>query len=757
MTASVIKFRLAMILSAAAALAGMASFAPAVRAEEDATTTIEKLFRESVDLYEQGKYAQAQLKLKEMEDKDPRSALVARLVDEAGTRIITRMMADVRMGAEPTRLWEIYRKYNLGKLADKERMTKMAARLVDPNTNEDERVQLYMEFAQLGQHAVPSLAPYLKDATNTAARSYARIAIARMSQRAVLPLVELLSHKDALMRENAILILGDITPADSRALPALKARIEDANETPGAKTSATRIFRKISGVEASAAKSAAQYYYDAANRYYLDRANVAEEAEDIGGLTWHLNEAGDLVSVTYPLWAWNEQMAEENILRGLMLNPAMNEFYALYACNAAAQVSEVKDLLDIANEQPPRHNFSAEEKKELEEWDAKLVAARRLIAAVGKENLNAALNKVHADLAKFPGHIRLPGVGAALAKELQYVDPKGDTLEAGSGLAAGLDSTELAVRYGCAVTLANINRFPAPWAGSEKVGSVLGEGVSENKSLQILLVEENGNAANEMSARVKGLGYEVSVATSGREAVALARTFPPKDVIVIAENIRRDLNALQLMEELRAEPATRYLPVGILHARNDATMVQSRFGSSVVLLERESTGADLKTPIEKLGEGRAAASPYKKRANEVAVACATALSKVDANATQIRLDDAVPHAIKALVNRPDEVRNPSAIFLGRVEGGSHKDEAAETLKRVFDDAGTAVELKRNALRALGRVKVEGLEEVYAKAQTDADQEIREIAAEAFGHKSRTGKSILDFLSANRIDKDKKEK
>src|SRR5262249_13466056 len=158
--------------------------------------------------------AASQQKLKEMQDKDPRSPLVARLVDEAGTRIITKMMADVRMGTEPTRVWETYRKYNLGKLADKERMTKMAARLVDPNTSEDERVMLYQEFAQLGQHAIPSLAPFLKDATNTLARSYARIAIARMSNRAVLPVVELLGHKDQLMRESAILLLGDITPYD---------------------------------------------------------------------------------------------------------------------------------------------------------------------------------------------------------------------------------------------------------------------------------------------------------------------------------------------------------------------------------------------------------------------------------------------------------------------------------------------------------------------------------------------------------------
>src|SRR5205085_8212005 len=109
-----------------------------------------------------------------------------------------------------------------------------------------------------------------------------------------------------------------------------------------------------------------------------------------------------------------------------------------------------------------------EEKKEIEDWDKKLIDARRMIAAVGKQYCNDALNKVHDDLQKYPGHIRLPDVGAALAKELLNLDPKGDLLSGASGLSAGLDSKELAIQYASAVTLASINRFPDVWAGSDK-------------------------------------------------------------------------------------------------------------------------------------------------------------------------------------------------------------------------------------------------------------------------------------------------
>src|SRR5207247_10759303 len=43
----------------------------------------------------------------------------------------------------------------------------------------------------------------------------------------------------------------------------------------------------------------------------------------------------------------------------------------------------------------------------------------------------------------------------------------------------------------------------------------------------------------------------------------------PKDAVIIAENLRRDLTAEQLMEELRADTRTRYLPAGILAPRAD--------------------------------------------------------------------------------------------------------------------------------------------------------------------------------------------
>jgi CheY-like chemotaxis protein len=844
---------------AAAVLAAL--WGGAVWAEEDKTPDIEKAFREGVDLFQQGRFGDAQRKFREVMALSPRKELAARLVDECGTKMMAKMMAEPRMGNEPAYIWQYYRDHQIRKLADKERMAKMAQRLVDAATSDPERALLYREFGQIAHYAVPLLAPYLKDATHESHRTFARIAISRMGSRAVLPVIELLSDKDVLMRENAALVLADIQPLDPRAIPALRARLDDASESPSVKNVATVLLKRLTGLDSAALKSTADYCHDAAWRYLLDRPGVAEEAAAVDGMIWHLNAAGELTPVSYPLWAWNEQMAEELALRGLAANADHAGLMALWPCVVAGEYTEVKDLLDLVNEQPPMHSFSVEEKKDVEGWDKKVVDCRRLIAMAGKEHVNAALNKALTEIKRYPAHGQLPRIAAALAKELAALDPRGElltppadvtlnalpgkepvvvqtfvpvtvqaeragmdvTVKAGSivvinapdvaapgaekekkngkkekkekkeegakkeeaapaaatppaaevaavpaapavpapavstsGIVNGLDCLDFSVQYACALALAATDRHPVKWIGSDKVAAILGRGVSEDKSAQILLVEENANAANEMRQRLQALGYGVTVAVSGRDAVLQARSHPPKDAAVVSEDLRRDLTTEQTLEELRADVRTRYLAVGILHPQKDRTNIQSRFPQAA-LVEREMNGAELKTATEAVLAKRAAESLPKRRAHETSVACATALSKIDPRQTYLVLEDAILNASDALVNRKDDVRIPCAVFLGRTEGGSKKTAVAEKLKAVVLDTANAVELRRAALLSLGRVQKDGLEETYAKLQADPDQEIKDLAAEAFGQVSRANKAILELITSQRIDKDKKEK
>jgi len=884
-------------------------------AEEDRVGQTEKLFREGLDLYQQGRYSEAQIKLRQVMLLEPRMELAARLVDEAGTKIMARMMSDPRMGAEPTRIWGLYRKYYILKLADKDRMGKMAARVVDPATSDIERAGLYREFAQLGHYAVPSLVPYLANRQHDEFRTYARVVIMRMGPVAVLPLIELLNHKEVLMRENAILTLHDIEPADERAIPALKARLEDPQESDTAKRYATRTLEKLTGLSVDAMKTAPTYYYESANRYYLERAGVSEEADMADGYIWHLNEAGALIAVQYPIWAWNEQMAEEQVLRGMSLHQDQTDFYPLAACIYAAQYTEVKDLVDIINENPTRHFMSEEERQSVLEWEKKLVDCRNLTAACGKYYVNEGLFKVHRDMRKYPAHAKLPGVGVFLARMLRDLDPRGELLRPptlpiqpppvapttahavpvltsieivppsamlpvgatvlfkalakdqfgkplvnvayrwfteagnngsidqngqftagpipggpypvyaqvlggdesvvvkaeaktditpkptakngdswtmpvlpghqpapfsgegdnaygpGSALIVGLDSLDQSLQYACAASIGFINRFPHEWVGSEKVAALLGRGVSENQPVQVLVAEENQNVRNEIRARLEKLGYGVTDSASGRDAMLKARTFPPKDIVLISDRLRRDLTPEQLQEELRADVRSRYIPAGILHDRVQRTATQARFGTEILLVEREMDGNDLKVAIEKLEAKRAPESVPKRHSHEIAVECANCLAGINPNATNLNLLDAVKDALSALTNRKDDLRNPCATFLGNVRGGNLKEEVANKLLGLFQDTNNSDDTtdkdgkklpaslwtRVNALKALCEVKPESYWDVYEKAQSDRSHVIQEWSAINFGKYPRKNGDLYQFLRNKRIDRDKKEK
>lgn len=848
----------------------LALLALSVRAAEDTAAKSEQLFREGVDLYQQGRYTDSQSKLRELMSLEPRKELAARLVKEAGEPLFARMMAEPRMGTEPTRLWDLYRKYYVAKLADGDRMAKMAARVVDPATSEDERMMLYREFGELGHFAVPYLTPYLKDAQHEDFRTYARITIARMGRAAVLPVIPLLEHKDELMRANAAMTLGDIEPGDARAVPFLKARLEDANETPTVKKAVTDTLNKIGGVSAA---PAIQAYYQLANRYYLEIDGVPDEAEHVDGYIWHLNEKGDLIPVLHPIWAWNEQMAEEVLLKAMKLHPEQTELFPMGACIWAAQYQEVEAMVNVTNEQPAKHFLSEEEKQTVLAWQKKMVDCRNLVSMCGRHNVNEALFKTLRDMQQYPASGKLGDVGVFLARSLRDLDPLGTLLSSstvstvqapavaaapvltsidvvpalakvepnatvqftavpkdqfgqqmqgvrivweasgggtidqtglfkadaapgrfpvtataldaagavttrtvanaavgdtaslavvanpmgGSALVASLDCPDHALQYEAALALAEINRFPDPWAGQEKVAALLGRGVSENKPIWVLVIDETQNVRNEMRSKLEGLGFGVTDAVNGRDGLAKARAYPPKDVILVADNLRVDLTGAQVLDELKADIRTRYVPAAILHNRDARTGTQARYGTSVALVEREMAGDDLQGAIRKLDESKPAEALPKKVAHETAVRCATALSQLDPRWTKLSLNDAIPFACDALVNRKDDVRIPAATFLGKVGGGELKDKVAERLLEIMLKQENAVEMRLAAAVALGKVAPEKYADDYVKSQFDKEHIIQERNAINFGSAARENLKIVEALSAKRIDKDQKEK
>ena len=83
-------------------------------------------------------------------------------------------------------------------------------------------------------------------------------------------------------------------------------------------------------------------------------------------------------------------------------------------------------------------------------------------------------------------------------------------------------------------------------------------------SLRILIVEDHEDLADALRANLRSEGYQASVATDGRQALAMVRADPP-DIVVLDLGIP-GLDGLALLSRLRAEG--HWCPVLILSARD---------------------------------------------------------------------------------------------------------------------------------------------------------------------------------------------
>jgi DNA-binding response OmpR family regulator len=83
-------------------------------------------------------------------------------------------------------------------------------------------------------------------------------------------------------------------------------------------------------------------------------------------------------------------------------------------------------------------------------------------------------------------------------------------------------------------------------------------------SLRILIVEDHEDLADALRANLRSEGYQASVASDGRQALAMVRADPP-DIVVLDLGIP-GLDGLALLSRLRAEG--HWCPVLILSARD---------------------------------------------------------------------------------------------------------------------------------------------------------------------------------------------
>ena len=76
---------------------------------------------------------------------------------------------------------------------------------------------------------------------------------------------------------------------------------------------------------------------------------------------------------------------------------------------------------------------------------------------------------------------------------------------------------------------------------------------------RVLLVEDNPPTVDVLEMELKHLGYEVTVATNGLEAVKMAVSEPPD--LVVMDILLPELDGLEATRQIRENPATRDIPI----------------------------------------------------------------------------------------------------------------------------------------------------------------------------------------------------
>ncbi len=755
-------------------LTGVVVFCGMALAEDAGEEALER-FRQGSELFEQNRFAEAREKLLQCLRLDPKQEEARRMVEEAGLKLMIRMMAEPEMGRAPRKIWDLYRADLQGEFIQgiKPRLQAMVNRAVDPTTSPLVRWRLIHKLQDVGQYVVPALTDSLMSEQDEDKRSYARIVATKLGPSAVLPLMELLEHSSALMKENVALTLGDIEPSDHRAIAALKALAEDQGVSFTVRRYAERSLKNITGLEASGLQPAAEYYYMKGDRYLRELAGVANEADDAQGVVWHLGSKERLAFMQVPMYAWNELMAEQACYDCMKIDPNYERIMPLFASVMAQQYAEVKELLDIVVERPPGREISEDEANEIRDRDLSLRRAAILIRASGARNVYLAIGKCLQDASD--DQRELPVLAATVLMDaVRDLDPKGSLLPAAGGdtaekarrkkaeegrgeavgtpLVEGLDFPDERVQYAAAIALAHMNpvrNFP----NADKVVQNLARAIGESGPLQILLVSEDAAERNEMKNRIEGMGYGVTLAAGGVRGLDIAKTWPPKDVIVVSRVLEAGgMGTEQFIEQLKLDPRTRNVPFAVLTTLGQHQEDRERFGDAK-LVHREDTGGELRSPIEELAAGRLAPNVVKMHSEEIAAAAAGALCAIDPYRTHMVPADCTDACIAALKNRPDEVRLPCIKALGKFK----LPKAYNTLLAVFENKDNTIEIRAACLRAIGRVNPSAAFVTFRKVQKEEPEfSLKFLGGMGHGLGEPTTDTLVRFLQENRIDKETKE-
>ncbi len=510
------------------------SDADQAKAELVAHEEIQYLWEKAVDYYTDNKPDQNQQAMLALWALRPNPGEIEALVNEAGESVLVGMLGNsqtrtVQLQAMLDVLRSVRSKV-LGK--NSEVMKKLVTRLMDPNLPINEQSDIYREIEIIGPYIIPDLAGYFNNRDETI-RAKAVNGCVLIGPRAVLPVIKLLDSKDDDVKINAISVLMQIHPKDIRSVPALKRVLEDKAVTPNVRQQAGIALTILTSVPTENLRTADQYFYEEATRYFLRDAGVGDEAVRSQGLVWHLTPDGKLTYTEEPAYVWNDVMAEESALEGFALvskdHPERAaKFPPLLACVYAGCYQDTLRMQDIVALEPDSRPLTDVERAEIISRSERYRFYLELIREIGAKYVYRGLSLSLND--------KRPEVSVMLADMLAELDPHGNYLPAFTRKETSVDGDKTTNTF--YVKFADtINSDGARWMKyyQETYSTKTGELVGEPSGLYIDQRNEMEKAMTDISKAPK---TNQQSAPSGMEKVVTldTDTTRPPDVLTAGAN-----------------------------------------------------------------------------------------------------------------------------------------------------------------------------------------------------------------------------
>lgn len=736
--------------------APMAQVLMAQEGEQD--VQFKALYRQGIDLVKRGKYQDAYVAFEKALQLSPSSDLVRFMIQETGDLILKDMMTNPDLKQTALRILELGKGAFQRYIRSPEQIQAIVAQL---DGSFDKKWEAINMLAAIGQRAAPFLIDQLADKSDVK-RASTMMALEKIGNEAVLPVIEALQSKTLLVRQNAAIVLGVIR--DDRALPELKRVYENEKESPEVKRLVADALKKITKKEPNELKPASEYYYELAEKYYYNHPTVMINFYgEYVFWRWN-NETDTLAPKEVPDFAFNELLAEESCYDGLRLDNNSDSLWSLLICVLLAKYNEADGALQAAMKLSKTGGVSEELLKKLQADLSKFQENFTTGSIGGKAHLYRALKR---SLGDGNDEVAVSCIKAlassAEAKDLPTTQ-KADASAPGTPLIESLAHSDKRVRYASAEALIKINP-PESFPNMEKVVPVINEALGESGVRIVLLIEPDPEVRSALKNELAKSNCFVTEALTAEEGIRMAKRFPTEDLIILNNKLANEVvftvNILvrgekyseTVFNSLKDDIRSKGIPLIMTGSKDEIEKAKSIYQEKIDnYLVTPAEGSVLAEAINKAFQRDDIQNDSKTRALLVCADAAGALAKLDTRNTIYPYRQTIEALLGVLDGRPDNVRELALEALSRFADPAALDGLVKALTNKENPLSIRQKIGE-AIAAVFRSNPDSIsQEIYdilKKSFKEDEPEIKQIIAMALGNANLTPAQRKELFELNR--------